>query len=115
MSENNKNQQKSKEKNKNENHSDYNESSNAIDIVCLTNLQRDLNKASIALELVLQKLCIDADSMAKLQQSLGSNPMIWNIEQAKEFLDIIIANAALGKSQLLKHNDWVVQVISKTI
>ena len=115
MSENNKNQQKAKEKSNNQKHCDSNESVNAIDIVCLTNLQRELTKTSMSLELVLQKLCIDADSMAKLQQSLGSSPIIWNIEQAKEFLDIIITNAALGKPQVLKHNDWIVQVISKTI
>ena len=72
MSENNKNQQKAKEKSNNQKHCDSNESVNAIDIVCLTNLQMELNKTSMSLERVLQKLCIDADSMAKLQQSLGS-------------------------------------------
>jgi hypothetical protein len=113
MSVNDENQSKTKEKSSEQNHYDTSNSANTIDIFCLINLQTELIKVTTALELLLQKLCIDADSMVKLQQSLGSNPVIWNIKEAKDYLDAIVINAILGKSQLLKHKDWIVEVISK--
>ena len=113
MSVNDENQSKTKEKSSEQNHYDTSNSANTIDIFCLINLQTELIKVTTALELLLQKLCIDADSMVKLQQYLGSSPVIWNIKEAKDYLDAIVINAILGKSQLLKHKDWIVEVISK--
>ncbi len=110
---NDENQSRIKEKTSDQNHHNSRDSANTLDIFCLINLQKELIKATMTLELLLQKLCIDADSMVKLQQSLGSSTVIWNIKEAKDYLDVIVVNAILGKSQLLKHKDWIVQVISK--
>ena len=83
-----------------------------IDVICLADLYLEIAKANILLQQIFDKLAINYTQIAKIKESLSSRSAIWNLQEAKDGLDIIIINAVLGKPQILEHKDWLVKVIS---
>jgi hypothetical protein len=87
---------------------------NELDVIFLTRLHKEIVQANLLLDQIFAKLGITATHMAKIQDSFDTrsltNSRIWNLKEAQEFLDIIIATAALGKVQLIKNESWLVQV-----
>ena len=59
---------------------------------------------------VFSKLSIKAARIAEFKKSMGSLPSIWKFEDAKNFLDVIICDAALGKTIFIENGCWIVQV-----
>lgn len=99
---------------KTKNQSPKTNTSKELDIICLIKLQQQLEAASILLDKIFNKLCLDFETMEKVTKSIPSRDSnIWDFKAAKESLDILIAIAALGSPQIIKNNGWVVEVVSK--
>ena len=84
------------------------------DILSLSKLYEALVKASITLEKIFFDLGINMERIGEAKKLIDTEYKVWKFEYAKEFLDIVIANAALGKPQILTSNGWFVQVTPLT-
>lgn len=85
---------------------------NSPDIIFLSQFYEDLAKACVTLDKIFYNLNINIEQMRKVRRSFGSSPEVWDLKQAKEFLDMIILNAALGNTQFLEKDELLVQVTS---
>ncbi len=81
-----------------------------VDIFCLAHLQDNLEQANKELINIFLQFSIDSKKLAEIYAPLGNEPKVWSLKQGQEFLDIIIANSALGKMQILENSGWLVQV-----
>ena len=86
-----------------------------IDVCCLMNLYQEMTKANLSLKQILEQLFIDHSKMVDIKKNLGSRPNIWTLQDAKDSLEIIIANAALENPQTLEYKDWLVEVKCKKL
>lgn len=83
-----------------------------IDVITLIRLQEQLQATNLLLDKIFNRLCLSFESMEKVRQSLKIQENAWRLEEAKEFLDVVITTAALGSPQILENNGWVVRVVS---
>ena len=87
---------------------------NNSDIISLSQLYEALAHASITLEKILLEVGISMQRMKEAKKLVDIKNEVWQLEHAKEFLDIVIANAALGNPQILTCNGWLVQLTALT-